>query len=458
MKQLFWAVAIILIQLAAVPLQAQSVKTTAEKLDEYLLSAQRAYRFNGVALVAQRGQILHHKAYGLRHVESEAPNDTITRFPILSITKSFTAALILKLQEQGKLSVDDKLSKYVPDIPNGDKITLHHLLTHTSGLFNFTDIIGEEDSAIVCHPVSKQLLLDLLKSRPVEFSPGKQFGYNNSGYCLLGMVIEKIEGKPYEQVMRELVFQPLGMNQSGFDFINLPKPIRAFGYDTLTTNYYSPYPHFDSTVVYSAGAMYSTTSDMLKWGKAVATQQLLSASSWKQAFKPRMNNYGYGWEIGHYINKSYIRHSGGYPGFMAEFVHFPDEDVTIILLNNFGNYGDSVFPTVMGLSSIVFGKPYDLWPARQPVTLDETTLKQYVGHYVLNRQFAIDIDLRNGQLYALGRNKVQVPELAMYASSQDKFFVWVYNNRVTFKRDASGRVIGLTIREHGEDTDWKKTD
>lgn len=148
-----------------------------QKLDEYLRSANQFDHFNGVALVAQRGTVLLHKAYGLSNVAARTPNDAATRFPILSITKTVTATLILLLQEQGKLSVQDKLTAHLPDFPKGDSITIYHLLTHTSGLFDYMSLIDEEDSTIVCHPVAKQQVLDLIVSKPLAFKPGSTFAY-----------------------------------------------------------------------------------------------------------------------------------------------------------------------------------------------------------------------------------------------------------------------------------------
>jgi CubicO group peptidase (beta-lactamase class C family) len=317
-------------------------------------------------------------------------------------------------------------------------------------------MIDEEDSAIVCHPVPKQLVLDLIRDKPLAFAPGKQFSYNNSGYFLLGMVIEKVTGKPYEQVVREMLFEPLGMTRSGFDFINLPAQLRAFGYDTLTADYYSPYPHYDSTAVYAAGSIYSTTSDMYKWGRAVANKQLLSASSWKQAFSPQLNQYGYGWKSGSYAGKQYVRHDGGYPGFMSEFVYYPNEDITIILFNNFGNYEDSLYPHVMGLSAIVMNKPYDLLQSRQEVKVEKDKLSQYVGSYALNDNYQIDIVLKNDRLYAQGKGRTQFSELPLYARGGDQFYCWAYNTQLTFGKDKTDKAVKFTLREHGEDTEWKK--
>jgi CubicO group peptidase (beta-lactamase class C family) len=236
----------------------------ADKLDAYLASALQAYKFNGVALVAKGNTILLHKAYGWKNVATRAANDTATRFPILSITKPFTAIVLLQLQEQGKLSLKDPLSKYLPDIPAADKVKVEHLLTHSSGLSNYTDNIGESDTALVGRPVSKQFVLDQFVSKPLAFKPGKGFSYNNSGYYLAGLIIEKVTGKAYEQIVREQIFEPLGMDHSGFDYLSLPEGTKATGYQFLDATTEKRYPFYDSTVGYAAGSIYSTTSDMLK--------------------------------------------------------------------------------------------------------------------------------------------------------------------------------------------------
>ena len=431
-------------------LLAQSVP---EKVDEYLTSANQLDHFNGVALVAQKGKILLHKAYGFRNAELKAPNDTATRFPILSITKSFTSTLILMLQEQGKLSVDNKLTTYFPDFPKGDSITLHHLLTHTSGLFDYMSLIDEEDSAIVCRPVPKQGVLDVFWNKPLAFSPGTQYGYSNSGYFLLGLVIEKITGKPYEQVVREMIFKPLGMTHSGFDFINLPAQSRALGYDTLTANYYSPYPHFDSTVTYSAGAMYSTTTDLYKWGQAVAKRQLLSTDSWKQAFTPVLNNYGYGWMTGNYLKKQYVGHDGGYPGFMSSFVYYPGEDITIILLKNSGHYGESLYPTVIALTAILLKKPYSKWHARTEVKIEQSVLQQYVGRYRADPKLVPDrimsISFEEGKLFVQANNSG--PKVELFAESAYSFFLKEYNEQWTFRKNKKGQITQAVIHVNGID-------
>lgn len=424
----------------------------AEKINSYLISAEKAHKFNGVALVAKEGRVLLHKAYGWRNVTAQAHNDTNTIFPILSITKSFTAIVVLKLQEKKKLSLKDKLSKYLPGFPYGDSITIEQLLIHTSGLHNFTDDIGEEDSAVINHPVSKQYMMDLISKKPLEFSPGKDFQYNNSAYYLAGIVIEKVTGKTYQQNVRELIFDPLGMKNSGFDFNHLPNHRKATGYQFLHSKQQKPYTFLDSTVGYAAGSIYSTTEDLYKWTRAIARQRLLSVDSWKLALTPQTGDYGIGFRLNTFLGREYIKHSGGYPGFVSEFVYYPKEDVTIILLKNSGTYGEDLWPVTMGLSSILFNMPYDLWKLRKEVTLPAGILRQKEGKYAAG-SLVISFQVNDNQLYEILPNGTELPLLA---ESEDSFYLHNFNTGLRFVKNTQGAVEAVIIHENGKDLELKK--
>lgn len=436
----------------------QKTEILSSKLDTYLVSAYEAFRFNGSVLVAQNGKILLQNSYGWRNAITKTLNTPDTRFPILSITKPFTAAVILKLSEEGKLSLEDRLTKYFPDYPNGSRIRIRHLLTHSSGIYNYTEPVGAEDSALVNYPLSRQKVLDVFVNAPVEFAPGKRYSYNNSGYFLLGLIIEKVTGKPYETVVRELIFNPLGMTSSGFDFLNLPDSLKARGYEFLDSERVIPYKHYDSTFAYSAGSIYSTVVDMYKWAKAISSNQILSADSWKLAFTPKkVNGYGYGWMTGQYSGERYVRHSGGYPGYMSEFVYYPEKDLIIILLNNFGTYDENVWSTAMGISLIAFNRPYDNWKLRTEVKLDKNILQRYVGLYKFS-------DRR------VSRNKIRIkqennylvteipglPPMKLYSENENIFYFHTFNTELRFATDEQGNVLKLIVHEHGQDFEMKK--
>jgi CubicO group peptidase (beta-lactamase class C family) len=419
------------------------------QLDQYLRSANASYHFNGAVLVAQKGQIILSKGYGYSNMTTKLPNTPDTRFPILSVGKTFTSTVILKLQEEGKLSVDDKLSKYFPDYPNGDKIKIEYLLDHTSGIHNYTDDVGIEDSAITNHPVSKQRVLDQFMNKPLEFKPGSRFSYNNSGYFLLGMIIEKITGKPYQSVVREMIFDPLGMNHSGFDYLGLPDSIKASCYQFWNDHETIPYHFYDSTYAYAAGSIYSTTTDLYKYAQAISSNQILSAESWKLAFSPVINHYGLGWMTGKFFEKNYVRHSGGYPGFMSEFIYYPEQEITIILLNNFGNYDQNVWATAMGISCIMLGLPYDDWKVREEIKVDNKILSQYEGKYETSNKEKMEIKLKGDHLYAFSS---ELPNgLMMIAESENSFYFQNFNTQLHFNKNSEGSIQSVTVHAHGRD-------
>jgi CubicO group peptidase (beta-lactamase class C family) len=426
---------------------AQSSTDIASKLDDYLKSANEAYRFNGVALIVRNNDVVLNKGYGFSDMNAKTPNTADTRFPLLSITKTITATIILKLQDEKRLSVDDKLSKYFPDYPDGSKITIHHLLTHSSGIHNYTDDVGDEDSAIVNHPMSKEFVLSHFKDKPSDFAPGKTYSYNNSGFYLLGLIIEKVTGKPYETVVRDYIFSPLQMTESGFDFNGIPETMKAQGYQFWDQAKTIPYKHYDSTYAYSAGSIYSTTNDMLKWARVVSAREILAPETWELAFKPKIQNYGYGWQTGQFFEKKYVKHSGGYPGYMSEFIYYPTENLIIVLLNNFGNYGENIWSVGMGISCIVFGLPYDNWKFRNEIKVDEKLLKGYTGTYA-NGKNKIEMKLHDHYLYILIRG---LPEMQLHAENNNSFFLKDFNTSLHFDTD------GVTVHEHGVDSWWVKT-
>jgi CubicO group peptidase (beta-lactamase class C family) len=449
MKLIFGYVGVILLSTLYCQVKAQgatSDSTIVNRLDKYLISANNAYRFNGTAMVIHHGRILLNKGYGISDFKSKSRNEPDTRFPILSITKTFTATIILKLQDEGKLSVKDNLAKYFADYPNGSRITIHHLLTHSSGIHDYTSDVGIEDSLIVNYPISKEKVVSYFRDKPVDFPPGKYFKYCNSGYFLLGLVIEKTVGKPYETVVREMIFQPVGMAQSGFDFIHLPNAMKAQGYEYWSSDKITPYKHYDSTFAYSAGSIYSTTNDLHKWADAIASRKILKRETWKLAFEPKIKNYGYGWQTGEFFGKKYLKHSGGYPGFMSEFIYYPDEELTIILLNNFGTYDQNIWSVGMGLSCISFQLPYDDWKLRHKVSLDKNILQKRVGRYRLNfinQKSDVSFNVKDDQLYI----SIEGLEVPLYAENESSFFSEHFNAEIIFYNEK------ITFHSHGRDGD-----
>ena len=425
------------------------------RLDEYLNAADSAYKFNGTALIAQHGRIVLQKGYGYKDVDTKTLNDTSGIFKIGSITKQFTATVILKLQEEGKLSVKDRLDKYFPQFIYGNDITIEHLLTHTSGIYNYTDDIDDNDSALVSNPVSKYVVLDIVFNKPLAFPPGTQFRYCNSGYYLLGLIVEKVTGQPYETVVRKLLFDPLQMQHSGFDFRHLADTNKTTGYQTLNANERIIAQRWDSTVTYSAGAIYSTCSDLYKWTKAIAQRQILSSTSWEQAFTPHLQHYGYGFFIDTLFGRQCIRHSGGLPGFVSYLSYYPAEDITIILLNNKGYYGEGLTSISTGLAAIMLHQPYQLLTAHKEVILPADSLKKYTGIYAFDKKHKAFITLEDNRLH-MAAPSGGLPKSPLYAESDTLFYLKVVDGIIEFVKDNHGNITQLISHVNGHDEVCRK--
>ncbi|MDP9042830.1 MAG: beta-lactamase family protein, partial [Bacteroidota bacterium] len=233
-------------------------QVTPANLDSLVSAYERQNSFNGTVLVAQKGKTLLEKGYGFKNKKENTFNTTNTIYQIGSITKQFTSAIILQLVEKQKMTLQDRLSKYIPDYPKGDSITVENLLTHTSGVYNYTNdanfMMNQSE-----RPISRDSLVNLFKYKPLDFSPGTGWSYSNSGYILLGIIIEKVTHKSYFEVVRENIFEPLEMRHTGFDFRDLKSPDKAIGY---SADFSTPVGIVDSSVSYAAGSIYTTVGDL----------------------------------------------------------------------------------------------------------------------------------------------------------------------------------------------------
>ncbi len=317
-----------------------------EKLiDDLMIKYYNYYQFNGSVLVADKGKIIFEKGYGFANMEWQIPNTPDTKFKIGSITKQFTSMLIMQLVEKGKLRLNEKVSEIISDYPkkNGDKITIHYLLTHTSGIPNYTDF-PDFFNKVSRNPYTPEELVKSFWDKDLEFEPGTKFNYSNSGYILLGYIIEKITGKPYAEVLNENIFEPLNMINSGYENFSEVLPKRASGYNRFIDQY-SNAPYLDSSVPFSAGGIYSTVEDLYKWDQALYSDKLLSQKNKEKMFTGFLDAFGmkyaYGWGVGkELIGKdsiAIIRHGGSINGFNALLVRIINNQQLIVLLNNTGN-------------------------------------------------------------------------------------------------------------------------
>lgn len=299
--------------------------------------------FSGSILVSINGNILINKGYGMANYELDIPNNTETKFCIGSITKQFTAILVLQLVEKDLLSLDETLDVFISDYPSGNKVTIHHLLTHSSGIYNYTK---DEDMDIYRrNHISPIDLIEKFKYKPLDFDPGSKYSYSNSGYILLGYIIERLTNKTYEKCVNENIFHKLSMMNSGYnDHIKLIKS-RASGYDMVDGEIRNC-DFIDFSIPYSAGSLYSTIEDLHKWNSALINGTLINEKFLKMMLKKQVIMaedlyYGYGITIWQKKYGSRIRigisHSGGVPGFVSTNNIFPEDNVEIIILSNMTN-------------------------------------------------------------------------------------------------------------------------
>ena len=421
-----------------------------EKIEALMNAYVQQNSFNGSVLVAQRGTIILNKGYGFRNVADKIPNDEQSIFQIGSITKQFTSAIILKLQEEKRLSVSDKLSKYFPAYPKGDSITIEQLLTHTSGVYNYTN-----DSFFMANgitkPTSREQLMALFKDKPLDFSPGTQWNYSNSGYCLLGYIIEEVTKRPYYDAVRKYVFTPLQMAHTGFDFTHLKDPSKATGYFKVDEKENPPAPIVDSSVSFAAGAIYSTTGDLYKWHTALERNAILSKSQQEKAYTSVKNHYGYGWGIDSIDGKRRVAHSGGIPGFITHIARMPEDDVCIILLSN--SMTSKLQDITNSIFAILYKKDYVLPKIRVAIAVPEETLKQYVGEYEISPQLHVTFTVKDGQLLASPTGQ---PTQTLYAEKTDFFFLKNDDIQVEFTRNDKKEVDGFILYQNGVRTPCKK--
>jgi CubicO group peptidase (beta-lactamase class C family) len=356
---LFSLLAILAFQVSAV---AQSKAT---RIDDLVSLYNKYGQFNGSVLVADNGKVLYQKGLGLANMEWNIPNAPDTKFRLGSITKQFTSTLILQLVEQGKIKLDGKLTDYLPDYrkDTGDKVTIHNLLSHTSGIPSYTSLPGFFQN-VSRNPFTVGDFIKKYASGDLEFEPGTKFVYDNSGYFLLGAIIEKVTGKPYEQVLKENIFDPVGMKNSGYDRWGTILNKRATGY-SRTPRGYQTAPYLDMSIPYAAGSLYSTVEDLYLWDQALYGEKILSAKSKELMFKPNLNNYGYGFVM---IKATFappsklevpvIQHNGGINGFSTTIVRMTNEKRLIVLLDN-AEDGQHLGEITLGIMSVLYDQPVD---------------------------------------------------------------------------------------------------
>lgn len=417
----------------------------APKLAEYMDALAAQGRFSGAVLVAREGKVVFSRAYGMANYELGVPNTTETKFRIGSMTKPFTATAVMLLRERGKLSVQDSICKYVSDCPAAwQPITLRQLLSHTSGLAKQEKAADYLKTAML--PMTVAQLVEGFKNRPPEFRPGERFDYNNNGYVLLGHVIERASGQPYEVFMRENLFAPLGMNDTGYDRHEPVIKNRAAGYVREGAALLNA-AYIDQSQPFAAGALYSTVGDLLRWDQALYAERFLPHATLEEMFTPVGGPYGYGWFVTRQFGRRLLWHGGGTPGFAADLLRFPDDRVAVVILSNLESA--PVLRAGNDLAAIVFGEKYEIPKERVAVKVDAKTLEAYRGDYEDRPGRTTSVLVEGGTL--LLKLAGQPDPLPLSAESETRFFHPEQDVQVEFVKDASGQVTQMILRLNGRE-------
>jgi CubicO group peptidase (beta-lactamase class C family) len=365
MRPLQFATSLLFTFLVATAACTHAVDSTPmAQLDRYMQMQVKRNHFTGTVLVAQNGKLLLAKGYGYANAESQTPNTLQTKFRVGSLTKQFTATAIMQLLENGLVSLQDSICKYLqPCVEAWKPVTLHHLLSHTSGIAGYAELPDPKTSTIP--PWTAEQIAAQFQDQALEFAPGTQWKYSDWGYCLLGLVIERVTGKPYAQVLRDQIFEPLGMHDTGYDEAQTILENRARGYRLIDGRLENA-GHINMAGPYSAGALYSTAEDLYKWDQALYTDAILPRSALRLMWTEVTSNYGYGWMVSTPASPApppwalpkrfQVVHPGSIKGFTSEILRFPDEHVTVIVLANLED-AHIVGPE---LAALVFGDPFSL--------------------------------------------------------------------------------------------------
>lgn len=414
-------------------------------LDRYLDAAHRLWGFEGSVVVAWGGNVVLSKGYGMANQKIGIPNGPDTKFFIGSITKQFTAAAILALQEDGLLDVHDPISKYLPDYPQpvGDKMTIHHLLTHTSGI---PDYVGDIEIFLKrMHSITPANLIDSFKDKPLEFEPGRKFQYSNSGYILLGAITEQVSGQSYEAYLHHRILQPNKMFNTGYARREAGLPDRADGHTVEGEDIIVDALPVHFSVLHTAGALYSTVKDLNQWDRALYKDDVLSKSSLIAMFTPYGGNYGYGWFIESRYGRRHMYHSGFLDGFHSIISRWPNDKLCIIVLSNEDEA--PVGKIARGLAAVMFDQPYIAPIRKTPAPIDPGQFEEYAGAYRIDHEIFRIVSLERNTLFT----HIQGQRRHMlHPQAADTFFFAADNTKIlTFMRDDRGMVTGLETEDEG---------
>jgi CubicO group peptidase (beta-lactamase class C family) len=419
----------------------------AGRLDRIFAEAYPATGPGAAVIVVRDGKTVLRKGYGLANVELSVPIAPEMVFRIGSVTKQFTAAAILKLVEAGKLSLSDEIGRFLPDYPaRGRRITVEQLLNHTSGIRSLTGM--PTWSSHTREDWTPAQLIAFFQSEPLDFEPGTGWKYNNSGYLLLGAIIEKVSGKTYEDFLAETIFRPLGMERTRYGSDAPLIAGRVAGYQRTPGGIVNA-SYLSMTLPYSAGSLVSTVDDLAKWQAALDKDGLLSVESRRRMWTPvtlpdgRATRYGFGWGIWSYEGHAVVEHGGSINGFVSANMRWPDDRIYVAVLSNATGPGRDPRMLALRAASLAAGIPAD---DRKAATRAPETLERYAGVYTDSDGDDWTVR-RDGNRLEVGAGPSH-SEVFASSACPDCFFYRDHVRDIRFERSPSGEVLALWIDEH----------
>jgi CubicO group peptidase (beta-lactamase class C family) len=430
----------------------------AQNLDSLITQTYHSISPGCVVLIAKNDSIIYEKAFGVANIELNVPMKPGMIFRLGSITKQYTAVSILQLVEQGKISLQDSVQKFIKDFPfKGHTITIENLLTHTSGIPDYEVLNFPIPNAIRIDFPAKQII-DSLSELPLEFTPSSQFHYSNSNYFLLAYIIEQVSGKSYQDYLSENILKPAGLSNTFYDSPTEIISNRVSGYAKYSGKYLNA-GYISMSQVFGAGALVSDVGDMFKWHQALYNYKLIKKETLEKACMPytfsdgTQSSYGYGWFVKKRNDYTSIEHSGGIDGFQSDEIYFPEQNIFIATLYNSLNEGgsDAGFMALDNdIATLSVGKKIE-----REIYVDSNVLKKYVGQYDLDKKHHAYITLENNQLQ-IEAPQGGLPKSPLFAKSASLFFLKIIPAEIEFVKDKDDKVTEMIVHFNGANQISKK--
>lgn len=456
----FFLFAIAVLFTLTIPAQTTDISQT---IDKYLTMRSEMGNFSGAVLIAKDGKIILRKGYGFADVERQIPYVPETKQNVASITKMFTAMAIVKLRDSGKLRFEDSICSYIDECPESWKpVTISNLLHHTSGIPDDEEMeIGSEKYVQLLKqkdPTGE--LINVAKKVPLGFQPGEKFSYSNVGYTILSRIVEKVARKPFSQFVSQTILKPAKLKSSGFPAVNSQPANLAEGYSygdlgwdkvlggsSLTDGHLRKLPAVPANRPLGAGGLYSTIDDLYQWSQLMdGASKLVPLKTVNEVFAPGLGDYGYGWFIDKAFNRKRFRHNGINPGFLTEFVKFPEDKVTIILFSNVDRVRMGV--VIRDLSAIALGMPYDLPVRGKTIKLATEQIARLLGDYKMASGSIVNISQGETYLTAAVKDRYTAGLIPL---SPTEFYFPLVDGKAIFSVDENGKAVKVNMRFQGED-------